>query len=232
MKLGINQPYFFPYIGYLQLINAVDTFVVYDDVNYIKQGWITRNYILVNGKKHLIILQLKGASSFKQINQIKVGNNRHKLIKTMFHSYTKAPYFNEVFPVIENSLKFGDDNLAGFITNSLQEIADYLDIKTKIIMSSNIKEIKKNSHLKGLDKGLNICNVLNADVYINAIGGKELYSKEEFKKYFIALYFIKTKNITYRQFNNEFTPNLSIIDVLMFNSKDTVKKLLNEYELI
>jgi hypothetical protein len=229
MILGIMQPYFFPYLGYFQLINAVDTFVVYDDVNYIKQGWISRNYILVNGKKHLITLELKGASSFKLINQIKVGNNRRKLIKTMFHSYTKAPYFKEVVPVIENSLKFGDNNLAEFIINSLQEIADYLDIKTKIIMSSSIK---KNNHLKGLDKGLNICNVLKASMYINSIGGKELYSKDEFKKNFIALYFIKTKNITYKQFNNAFVPNLSIIDVLMFNSKDEAKKLLNEYELI
>lgn len=229
MKLGINQPYFFPYIGYFQLINAVDTFVVYDDVNYIKQGWITRNFILANGKKHLITLELQGASSFKLINQIKVGNNRRKLIKTIVHSYTQAPYFNEAFPVIENCIKFGDDNLAGFTANSLQEIADYLDIKTKFVMSSNIK---KNNHLKGLEKGLDICNTLKASVYINAIGGKELYFKDDFKKYFITLYFIKAKNITYPQFNKKFAPNLSIIDMLMFNSKDEIKKLLNEYELI
>jgi len=223
------QPYFFPYIGYFQLINLVDIFVIYDDVNYIKQGWINRNYILAKVKKHLISLELKGASSFKLINQIKVGGNKSKLIKTIFQAYTKAPYFKEVFPIIENSLNFEDDNLAMYVTNSLQNIADYLDVKTKFVVASGIE---KSNDLKGQAKVLDVCKILKASEYINALGGQKLYSRDVFKNNCVELYFIKTKEITYKQFDNEFLPNLSIIDVLMFNSQDKIKRFLNEYELI
>lgn len=229
MKLAIMQPYFFPYLGYFQLMNAVDRFVIYDDVNYIKQGWINRNYILVNGKKHLITLQLQNASSFKLINQINVGGNRRKLIKTIFQAYTRAPYFKEVFPVIETSITCSDDNLAAYVTNSVQKIADFLDIRTNLTLSSRIE---KSTDLKGQAKVLAMCKSLNANEYINAVGGQDLYSKSEFNKYAITLNFIKTKDIVYEQFNNAFIPNLSIIDVLMFNSQDEIKKMMNEYELI
>ena len=229
MKLAIMQPYLFPYISYFQLINAVDKFVIYDDVNYIKQGWINRNYILAKGKKHLMSLELKGASSFKPINQIEVGGNRKRLTKTIFQAYTKAPFFKEVFPVIEKSINIDDNNLASYITNSLQNITDFLDIQTKLVLSSRIE---KNNDLKGQARVLDICKSLKAKQYINAIGGRDLYSKSEFNKYAITLLFIKTKDIAYKQFNNEFIPGLSIIDVLMFNSLDEIKKMLNEYELI
>jgi hypothetical protein len=229
MKLAIMQPYFFPYIGYFQLINAADLFVIYDDVNYIKQGWINRNYILANGKKQLVTLQLKGASSFKLINQIKVGENRDRLKKTIYQSYTKAPYFNKVFPVIERCLNSIDHNLATYVTKIVQNITDFLDIQTKLVLSSHIE---KNTKLKGQERVLDICTSIKADEYINAIGGQELYSKNEFNNYNIKLYFIKTKDITYKQFNNEFIPNLSIIDMLMFNSPDEVKEMLKKYELI
>lgn len=229
MKLAIMQPYFFPYLGYFQLMNAVDRFIIYDDVNYIKQGWINRNYILVNGKKHLITLQLQNASSFKLINQINVGGNRRKLIKTIFQAYTRAPYFKEVFPVIETSITCSDDNLAAYVTNSVQKIADFLDIRTNLTLSSRIE---KSTDLKGQAKVLAMCKSLNANEYINAVGGQDLYSKSEFNKYAITLNFIKTKDIVYEQFNNAFIPNLSIIDVLMFNSQDEIKKMMNEYELI
>ncbi|GAX62970.1 hypothetical protein SCALIN_C45_0128 [Candidatus Scalindua japonica] len=229
MKLAIMQPYLFPYVGYFQLINAVDTFVIYDDVNYIKQGWINRNYILINGKKHLISLGVNGASSFKLINEIKIGTNRDKLVKTIFQSYIKAPYFEEVFPVIKESLLFQDDNLAKYITNNLKKIADILNIKTEFIVSSGLENDK---NLKGQDKVLDICKMLKTSTYINATGGYELYSREKFKKNHIDLYFIKAKKITYKQFNNDFVPNLSIIDLLMFNSRSEVQRLLNEYELV
>lgn len=229
MKLAIMQPYLFPYIGYFQLIKAVDTFVAYDDVNYIKQGWINRNYILLKGKKHLITLELNGASSFKPINRIEIGGNKDKLLKTVRHAYSKAPYFSEAFPVIEGALDFQDRNLSNFIFNSLKVISGYLDITTEFMMSS---DIEKDSGLKGLDRGLQICKTLKAGEYINSIGGQELYAKEDFKRHGIDLYFIKTGDIAYTQFDNEFVPNLSVIDVLMFNAKGDVKRMLEEYELI
>jgi hypothetical protein len=223
------QPYLFPYIGYFQLINAVDTFVIYDDVNYIKQGWINRNYILLNGKKHLVTLALSGASSFKLINEIRVGTSRSKFIRTVEQAYRKASFFDDVFSVIQTALDYEDNNLARFVSHALLSVSAYLKIDTKFMMSS---DIKKDDALKGQDKILQICKTLGADVYINAIGGRELYSSDEFDKHSIKLYFMKTNDITYRQFDNEFVSNLSIIDTLMFNSRETVTELLNEYELV
>jgi hypothetical protein len=229
MKLAIMQPYLFPYVGYFQLINSVETFVVYDDVNFISQGWINRNNILVEGRKHRITLQVRGASSFKLINELSVGGNKWKMLKTIAQSYAKAPFFNQTFPVVEEVLTCGEENLARFIHNSICKISEYLDMSGKFTLSSGIE---KDNSLKGQHKILEICRLLGADTYINAIGGKALYSVEEFRKNGIDLYFLRTREVRYRQFGAEFVPNLSIIDVLMFNSKEKIKSLLSEYDLV
>lgn len=229
MKLAIMQPYFFPYIGYWQLISAVDTFVIYDDVNFIKQGWINRNNIIGNDSAHLISLQLIGASSFKLINEVIVGNNSQKILKTVEQTYKKAPYFEKVYPLIQEILLNEEKNLARFLTFSIIKLCAYLRIKTNIVVSS---ELIKNNDLKGQDKVLNICEVLQAKQYINASGGQELYQKEVFYQQNIELLFIKNKPTDYQQFQSPFMPNLSIIDVLMFNDKDKVKQYLTEFELI
>ena len=229
MTLAIMQPYLFPYIGYWQLINAVDTFVIYVDVNFIKQGYINRNSILSNGKSQVITMELIGASSNKLINEIEVGNNREKLLKTIKQNYTKAPSFDKVYPIIENIINQNEKNLAKFIGYSLERICEYLEVDTKFVYSSNIK---KDNTLKAQDKILEMCNILKADKYINAIGGQELYNKEIFKENGIELNFLKTELVEYKQFKNDFIPYLSIIDILMFNSKDEIKNMLNSYELM
>ncbi len=229
MTLAIMQPYLFPYIGYWQLINAVDTFVIYVDVNFIKQGYINRNSILSNGKSQVITMELIGASSNKLINEIEVGNNREKLLKTIKQNYTKAPSFDKVYPIIENIINQNEKNLAKFIGYSLERICEYLEVDTKFVYSSNIK---KDNTLKAQDKILEMCNILKADKYINAIGGQELYNKEIFKENGIELNFLKTELVEYKQFKNDFVPYLSIIDILMFNSKDEIKNMLNSYELM
>jgi hypothetical protein len=229
MKVAIMQPYFFPYIGYFQLINAVDEFVVYDDVNFIKQGWITRNSILINKKKHNFILQVEGASSFKKIKEITLGKNRIRILKTIEQEYKKAPFFSVVFPLIQEVLLNDESNLSKFLIFSLQKTAHYLNINTVFRLSS---EINKNEALKGQDKVISICEELNATNYINAIGGQELYDKDTFHKNGITLSFIKTEPICYNQFDNDFIPWLSIIDVMMFNSIEETKLLLNKYELV
>jgi hypothetical protein len=229
MKLAIMQPYLFPYIGYFQLINAVDTFVFYDDVNYIKQGWINRNRILLNNKDHILTLQLIGSSSFKQINEIGIGNSNSKMIKTIAQAYHKTPFYPDVYPLVENILNYSEKNLAKFIQNSLKMISEYLEIKTKFIISS---ELEKKQNLKGEEKVIHICEILKAKKYINSIGGKELYSKDHFLKENIELLFLQSESISYNQLNDVFFPNLSIIDVLMHNGKDGTKQLLNNYTLI
>ena len=233
MKLGIMQPYFFPYLGYWQLINAVDKFVIYDDVNYIKGGWINRNRILLNGSAHYINMYMNGASSNKKINEIDLEKNVHMLnknIKMLEAAYKDAPFFGKVFPLIKKVLyNFDVNNIAEYIENIIREFLIYLDISTEVIMSSNIK---KNNCLKAQDKVIEICKILNADEYVNAIGGQSLYSKKAFSEEGIELKFIKENDIVYKQYDNEFVRDLSIIDVLMFNTKEDVKKLLQEYNLI
>lgn len=231
MKLGIMQPYFFPYVGYWQLIKAVDKYIVYDDVTYIKGGWISRNNILLNGCKHLITLPLDTPSSFRLIKEIKVTSNvkqREKILKTIENAYKKAPYFSDVMPIIENCI-MKSEYISELNFNAIKEICSYLDIKTEIILSS---DLKKNNELKSQEKVIHINKLMGSDMYINAIGGQELYSKEAFKKEGICLKFLKMDNIEYQQFSNEFVPNLSIIDVMMFNSRDDVNSILDMYSLV
>lgn len=232
MKLGIMQPYFMPYIGYWQLMNSVEQYVIYDDVNFIKGGWINRNRILGNGKPIYFNVPMFGATSSKCINEIEVNHNIHlveKNIRKLEMTYRRAPYYADIFPLMENILRCNEKNLSNYIVNSFKVICDYLDINTKLILSSSIN---KNCELKGQDKVISICKILGADEYYNAIGGQDLYSYNDFEQQGIKLKFLKSNDITYKQFENEFQQNLSLIDVLMFNSKEKVKILLNEYTLI
>jgi len=229
MKLAIMQPYFLPYIGYFQLINAVDKFVIYDDVTFIKQGWINRNRIILNDKDFLFTLELKGASSFKEINKVEVGKNRLKLMKTFYQAYQKAPYFEEVRPILNSILNSLESNLSKYLFYTIELINDYLGIKTKLLISS---EIDKNNTLRGQEKVIEICKNLDASIYINSIGGKELYSKTDFAASEIDLFFLQPYKIEYLQFRNKFIPWLSIIDVMMFNSKEEINTMLSNYELV
>jgi len=233
VKLAIMQPYFLPYIGYWQLINAVDQHVIYDDVNYIKGGWINRNNILVNGEAKLINLRLNRASSNKLINEIEVVQSdiyNKKLLKTIKESYSKAPFYNEVFPIVESVIYQDETNLAKYLTFAIKEVCRYLNIDTEILLSS---EITKNKELKSQDKVIEICNLLSADQYINVIGGQELYSANDFEEHGIELKFLETHNITYHQIGkNEFIPNLSILDAMMFNGPEQINVMLNDYELL
>lgn len=228
MKAAIMQPYWFPYIGYFQLIHAADIFVIYDDVNYIKQGWINRNRILLNRKDFLITLQLKGAGSYKKINEIETGTNHNTLIKTITYAYKGAPFFEKSMDCISQIMTFNEKNLAGFIYHSIQKICSYLDINTPLKLSS---ELKKNNLHRGQEKIIDICKMLNSDTYINAENGMKLYSKERFFRDNIRLCFLKSEAESYQQFDNEFIPNLSIIDIMMFNDPGKIKNMLGQYSL-
>lgn len=232
MKVGIMQPYFFPYIGYFQLINSVDKFVILDDVNYINRGWINRNRILINGEPRLISMPLKDASQNKMINEIEIANDqkwKEKLLRTLQLHYKKALFFSDVFRLVEKIILNKEQNLSAFIFASIIAINKYLAIKT-VIESSSAKYITK--HLKAEQKILNICFQGNATTYINPIGGTDLYLKQQFKDHNIELLFLKTKEVTYNQNCKIFIPWLSIIDVMMFNSRSDIKIMLNNYGLV
>lgn len=231
MKVGIMQPYFFPYLGYWQLLAAVDKYVVYDDVTYIKGGWISRNNILLNGKKHLITLPLDNPSSYRKINEIEITNNEKaidKLLRKIASAYQKAPHYDSVMPMLERLIK-NNKTISMLNYNSIVEINEYLGIKTELILSS---DLEKNNQLRAQDKVIHINKILGADEYYNAIGGKELYNIQDFNKEGISLHFLKMNdNVQYRQFEDPFVEGLSIIDVMMFNNIEKIQRLLKEYTL-
>lgn len=233
MKVAIMQPYFFPYIGYFQLINAVDVFVVYDNIEYTKKGWINRNRILVNGKPEYISLPLKKDSDYLNVDQRYLSESwnmdKKKLLNKIKESYRKAPFYENIMPLIEDIINYPEDNLFKFIYNSILKLSDFLSINTKIVMSSSLQY---DNNLKSQDKVLSICKSLGAKTYINPEGGVDLYDKEDFLSNSIELFFLKADKRTYVQYHNDFVPFLSIIDVLMFNDKNSVMDYLtNGYSL-
>lgn len=229
MKLAVMQPYLFPYLGYFQLIGAVDAFVFYDDVNYIKGGWVNRNFVLGRDGRQMLTLPLKGASPNLLINQIEVGGRPAKLLETLRHSYGKAPQFGKIFPLLENILLQPELNLARFLEHALRTVCDYLGIRPAWHVSS---ALDKDNALRGQDKVLAICKELGAAQYINAPGGVELYDHDTFAREGVRLSFIQPHAVAYRQFEKPFEPNLSIIDVMMFNDRERCAKLLEDYELV
>ena len=234
MRVAIMQPYVFPYIGYFQLINAVDQFIFYDDVNFIKRGYINRNNILVQEEKHRFVIPCKGMSQNKKINEVELffdEKAKAKFLKTISLSYQKAPFFDEIYTILN---KFIDSNtsktISDFAMQSVKLIANYLELKVKWSVSSS--QFNKSQALKKEARLIHITKECQADTYINPIGGQELYHKAMFKKHDISLYFLKSNPVTYQQFTNDFVPWLSIIDVLMFNSVSDIKTMLNDFELV
>lgn len=229
MKVAIMQPYFFPYIGYFSLIKVVDLFIFYDDVNYIKGGWVNRNRILINSEAKYLTLNVKNGSPNKLINEIEFDDNRQKLLKTIEQNYKKAPYFKQVWPLLETNLKLKTTSLADIAINSVRSVTNYLGMKTKFEISSvsypETKGLERSERLK------QICRKTHADTYINTIGGIDLYDKNDFLKNHINLQFLKPQLLQYKQYKETFIPGLSIIDVLMFNSIEDINKMLDQYQL-
>ena len=157
MRIAIMQPYFFPYIGYWQLIHAVDRFVIYDDVNYIIRGWINRNRILINGEPSYITVPLQQASQNRHICEIYLQAHpiwRDKLVKSVATAYRKAPCFAEVFSVIERIIRHDADNLSDYLVHQLQTLSAFMGINTKFVVTSRCY---KNNDLSGQERILDIC---------------------------------------------------------------------------
>ncbi|MFV0363050.1 MAG: WbqC family protein [Suipraeoptans sp.] len=228
MILGVNQPYFIPYLGYWQLINAVDTFIIADDYKYIMRGWINRNRIL-SGDKYFG-LEIKSASRNSFINELYINDFlANTKLKTIYHTYHKAPYFEEGYSLVKEILTNEERNLSLFLSDSIKLICKHIGIETAILKTS---DFAGNIELKRERKIYDLCKRMKADSYYNAAGGQKLYSYKDFENQGIRLGFIKTRNIRYEQFNKEFEPNLSIIDVIMFNDINRIKEFLKEFDLI
>lgn len=232
MKLAIMQPYFLPYIGYFQLIASVDKFVVYDNIKYTKKGWINRNRMLKNGADTTFSLALKSDSDTLEIYARSLADtfNREKLLNQFSGAYRKASYFDQTFPILEDIVRYGDDNLFRYLHHSLVRLCEHLTINTDIQISSSLAV---DHDLKGAEKVMAICEALGATTYINSIGGTALYDRNTFQQRNLELKFIRSHPFDYRQFDAAFVPWLSIVDVMMFNPLTRINAVISGgYDLV
>ncbi|MFE8073400.1 WbqC family protein [Marinobacteraceae bacterium S3BR75-40.1] len=228
MKVAVMQPYLFPYIGYFQLINAADVFIVYDDVDYINRGYINRNRILSPSGVIRFTVPVPGASQNKKISDLEFSPDVKKVVRAIEHSYAKAPFFEYVLPIVKNILENKERSIAALCIKSFEDIYNYLDIPQRIIKASEL-EYDRSADAK--DRLIALTRKFEGDIYINAPGGRELYSKSYFKERNVELKFLRPLPVEYDQRKGEFVPNLSIIDVLMHCPPREVVRLLNQYEL-
>ncbi|WP_291588240.1 WbqC family protein [Comamonas sp. UBA7528] len=233
MKISVMQPYFMPYIGYFQLIKYSDIFIVYDNIKYTKKGWINRNRMLCQGHEKIFSIPLVKDSDSLEIRDRYISENysRSKLLNQFHESYKKAPYYNFCTPLLEKIIDYKDDNLFNYILHSIKEISNHLGIESKIIKSS---DVLIDHSLRSHEKVIALCKKMDGSDYINPIGGVDLYEKRVFNESNLNLHFLKSNSsIRYKQFNSNYIPWLSIIDMLMFTSPEEVDQILKEeYSLL
>lgn len=227
MKLAIMQPYFFPYLGYYQLVNLVDKFMFLDDVNYKKGGWINRNRFLTPGGAKYFTIPINSPSLTTKINEITIADQlpwKSKILNQISTAYKNAPYFDEIFDLVGRVVNSDSDRLSPIAMNSISMVFDYLDMDRKFAISSG----RGNPlGLKGVDRVIDICKDESADVYINAPGGSGLYHPLIFVDNNIELRFLNVDLSEYPQFSGDFCPGLSMVDVMMFNSPNAIRQMLD-----
>ncbi|MBR9857170.1 MAG: WbqC family protein [Gammaproteobacteria bacterium] len=228
MKLAVMQPYLFPYIGYFHLIHAADLFLIYDDVAYIKQGYINRNSILSANGATRFTVPVPGASSNKLISELAFSVDVEKVLKTIGQSYSKAPYFDDVFPMIWRALELEERSIATVCQKSYEELFAYLGLEKQFKKTS---ELEYDRSASARDRLIALCHQFDADCYINAPGGRKLYAKQDFAEKGIDLKFIDSLQVVYSQGVDKFVPNFSIIDMLMNCSPSQVIEHMESYEL-
>ena len=225
-RVAIMQPYLFPYAGYFQLVAAVDRFVFYDDVHYIKGGWINRNRLFLSKQVSWFTFPLCEASANRKINQAHVQPNhtwKRKLLASVTQAYGRAPFFEPAFALLAEIVTSGETSLSALARQSVVSVARYLDLGTEFVVSTGRYG---NETLRGAERVLDICRQEGADEYHNLPGGTALYSAEAFSAAGVELRFIEPALAEYDQFDKPFKPGLSILDVLMFNDRDSTLRLL------
>ena len=231
-RVAIMQPYFLPYIGYWQLMHSVDVFVVYDNIKFTKKGWINRNRYLLDGADAIFSIPLTKGSDYLSIAERRVADSFEsegkKLIRKLESAYRKAPFFDEGMEVFRSCVEMPDRNLFEFIFKSILKVKATLKIDTELVISS---ELEINCDLVGQDRVIATCKALAATDYINPIGGMALYSKQVFSDAGIQLHFQRVRPYQFLQFDQEFIPHLSIIDVLMFNGRIGAQAMLPKMDL-
>ncbi|WP_312074561.1 WbqC family protein [Atlantibacter sp.] len=229
MNIGIMQPYLFPWIGYFQLIYQSDLFVLYDDACFIKQGYINRNSILCAGQAQRFTIPVPGASSHKRISELCFSDQVTKIVKTVEQNYSKAPFFRDVMPLFADVLFHQERNITTCCQRAIEAIFNYLGLERYIICSS---ELDYDRSENAENKVIGMCKALKANTYVNSTGGRHLYQADSFAAEGITLRFLQANNTPYSQGEQDFVPNLSIIDVLMHCEPQQVIKALKNYSYV
>lgn len=230
MILGIMQPYFFPYLGYFDLINYSDRWIVFDTVDYIRHGWINRNRILhpSEGWQYVIVPTRKHKHNIA-IKDVVVNDDqkwRERIAGQIQHYKKRAPYFRPVKELIEDCLSIGETSLSRLNAKILEKVCAYMAIDLRYELFSEMSLDLGEVNGPG-DWALRISEALDADEYINPPGGAEIFEPELFDKSGIKLTIRQIPDLEYGCRGYEYIPKLSIIDVLMWNSPEEVKKFLD-----
>lgn len=227
ITIGIMQPYFFPYIGYFQLINAVNLYVNLDHVSFMKRSYMVRNKIKSDAQINIPVINGSQNKKCTEVNVLLNEDWFNKFEQKLSYLYKKDEYYSDVIdniihPWKNEILSIGDNvSISNFNFTSIKYVCDYLNIKCDFITTScGITDRKKNEGLQDIVKHF------NGNKYVNAIGGQKLYDKEDFNLNDIELNFIKMGDVN---FDN---PYNSILDILFRYPKNTIIKELNNYTLI
>lgn len=233
-RIAVMQPYFFPYIGYYQLANQVDQFILYDNIEFSKRGWIHRNRILIDQQIKYISLNLKKDSDFKEIRErvlsgVYFDKNRSKILRQIENSYKDSVSYSEVMPVIESAMNVDSRNLYDYLLHTLLVIFDHLNINTEVITSSTVQI---DHSLESKKKLRAFCKYFGVNQLLNPIGGKPLYDQSEFLENGVSISFMEAIDIQYNNQKGPVPTHLSIIDVMMNNSRDELQKMLHNFQLV
>jgi len=236
MRTAIMQPYFFPYLGYFNLIHACDTFVFLDNVQHIERGFVNRNRILVQGKPHLFTVPLAAGPREAWITERALSDSfpqfRTKFFAMLKHAYAKARNHAAVMELVADVLATETLTLAQLCQQSILATARYLGLERRFLVASEMLTAEDARQLKGADKILALARALGTTRYLNPIGGVELYHKELFAREGMELRFVKPALPAYPQPTATFVPALSILDVMMHTPKEDLAAQLSAYLLV
>lgn len=225
------QPYLFPYVGYFQLMNAVDRWIAFDEIQFIDKGWINRNRILHPDpvkEWQFLTVPLSKRGQFDKICNISIKEEidwRSQIFGKLTMYKKKAPHYNETIDFIHDCFDTKETNLALFVIDILRKTANYIGIETQIEVQSKINLDLGNIEHPG-QWALRICEKLGASEYLNPSGGVEIFKQHEFNNAGIKLSFWESKLLPYYQGRDGFISGLSVIDLLMWNSVHEIKKNL------
>ena len=229
MKVAVMQPYFFPYIGYFQLMHAVDCFVIFDDVQYIERGWVNRNLVRLDDRAIWLTLPVWKAARHLRINERSYAlddQTRGDVLRRIQACYSRSSNHTEMGALVATIMESSESNVARFNGHLLRVIAGVLGIDCAIVYASETADC---GTLRGVERILELCRVLGATHYVNAIGGKALYDEAAFSMQGIKLSFLSSK--IEPPILREGPQHLSIIDTLMTHPVSTIRSMLTHHEL-